>query len=440
MRAAGIALLTFSIGLLAVASAGVGSAAAAPQTGPPKITTDGHLRVGRRETIKVSGFPGKGAVQVSFFPTAICEDGCGARSFKVGDTDAAGAGTFKVRVPGTFFNERERPTYFRNRERIEVEVTWEGPGHSFAHGRALPDPTIVRVHKDRGSARAFVPTALMPRAATPTAPAPRAPLPIPDGFKLEASNGYTLYVAAEPPRTGTQGELRLIANAEGREVIYEAPATITETSIQASLGAVGEVAVEFQRSNTATTVPCGKQKIKFDSGSWVGTIQFHGEEGYADAEATSVPGNLELLLGGFCGSYFSSGSAGPQEGAELNVRNPGLGPELSVYDHHPGGPATIFARTREYLSTSGSSTVHSGISIEREVAARIPGDDFTWDRRRLSTATVKPPAGIFSGSARFDLGLKAGRRWSGDLTVDMPGRADVPLTGPLLRASLRHSE
>jgi hypothetical protein len=46
----------------------------------------------------------------------------------------------------------------------------------------------------------------------------------------------------------------------------------------------------------------------------------------------------------------------------------------------------------------------------------------------------------FAGSARFDLEAKAGRRWSGDLTVDMPGRADVSLTGPPLRASLSPSE
>jgi hypothetical protein len=84
------------------------------------------------------------------------------------------------------------------------------------------------------------------------------------------------------------------------------------------------------------------------------------------------------------------------------------------------------------------SEYSDGISIERLTSAWMPGSDFAYDRR-LRSAKVTPPA-RFSGAARFDLANKAGWRWSGDLTVEMPGRADVPLTGPLLRASLSPSE
>lgn len=397
VRVPGVALLAVWIVLLTAASTGAGPASAAARGGEAvKVTTDGQLRVGHRETIRVSGFRGKGIVQVAFFPTAICEDGCGARSIVAGRTGANGAGTFRVRVPGTFFNVRERPTYFRNGERVEVEVSWEGADHSFGHGSARPEPVIVRV---------------------------------PDGFRLKASNGYTLYAVAEPPRQGTAGTLLLIASAKGRQVTYDAPATLTETSIEANLGEVGQISIEFQRSGQGTAVPCGKRKVRFASGSWVGTIQFHGEEGYADAEATSVPGNVEFILGDLCGSLVTGGPSGPRKGAELFVRNPGLGPQLSVYKHRPGAAALITARLREYIS---------GISIERVAAAWMPGHDFSYDRR-LRTAAVTPPA-PFAGSARFDLGVKAGRRWSGDLTVDLPGRSDVPLTSPLLRASLSPSE
>lgn len=421
MRAAPIALLAVGIGLLTVASAGAASATAASRQGKaPKITTDGHLRVGHRETIRVSGFPGKGVVEVSFFPTAICEDGCGARNVQAGRTNSEGAGKFRVRVPGTFSNDHERPTYYRNGERIDVEVTWEGADHSFAYGSALPEPVIVRVHGGRRRAR----------AATFSGPVPRAPLPIPEGFQLPADNGYTLNAVAIPPRRGTQGSLLLIASAKGRQVTYEAPATVTETSIEANLGEIGEVAVEFQRSNKAAVVSCGKRKVRFDSGSWVGTVEFHGEEGYAAAEATSIPGSVESFVGEFCGPLSGEGSSGPRRGAELFVRNPALGPQLSVHKQRPGAAALIVARLREYLG---------GISIERVAAAWMPGRDFVYDQRFLRTAEVTPPA-PFAGSARFDLGLKAGRRWSGDLTVDMPGRTDVPLTGPLLRASLAPSE
>lgn len=83
------------------------------------------------------------------------------------------------------------------------------------------------------------------------------------------------------------------------------------------------------------------------------------------------------------------------------------------------------------------SEYSSGISIQRFTSQWVPGVAFRYDRR-LRTATVRPPA-PFAGSAKFDLGKKAGQRWSGDLTVDMPGRAGVPLTGPALRATLSPS-
>lgn len=272
-----------------------------------------------------------------------------------------------------------------------------------------------------------VPT-VVAQAAAPPGPAPRAPLPVPYAFRLTASNGYTLYVVGEPSRDHGQSHLLVVASAKGAQVRYEAPATVSETSIQANLGEVGEISVNFQSSGRAAKVPCGKRTIRYDPGIWVGTIDFHGEEGYTEVSRTSAPANANLLLGPFCGPGFTSGSSGPIRGAELFVRNPGLGPELSVYKPRPGAAALISAHLSEYTN---------GISIERVISQLMPGRDFSYDRR-LRSATVTPPA-PFTGSARFELGVKAGRRWSGDLTVDMPGREAVPLTGPLLRATLSPS-
>src|ERR1044072_5792539 len=70
----------------------------------PRVITDGRLRPGHLESIRVVGFPGKGVTEVSFFPTAICEDACGARLFRGGRTNADGAAKFRVRVPGTFID------------------------------------------------------------------------------------------------------------------------------------------------------------------------------------------------------------------------------------------------------------------------------------------------------------------------------------------------
>jgi hypothetical protein len=116
-----------------------------------RIFTDGRLRAGHLETIRVAGFPGKGLTAVSFLPTAICEDSCGANSYRGGRTNARGGAKFKVRIPGTFFDYRNRHAYFRDGERIDVNVTWSGPDKSFAAGSANPEPILVRTHgADRG--------------------------------------------------------------------------------------------------------------------------------------------------------------------------------------------------------------------------------------------------------------------------------------------------
>lgn len=144
-----------SAGLLSLATALIAAAsylAVAPASASwreARVITDGHLRVGHLETMRVRGLPGRGVVYVSFFPTAICEDECGARSFFVGRSSAIGTAKFRIRIPGTFFDHRGRPTYFRDGEFIDVNLTWEGPGHSFATGGAEPEPILVRANRGR---------------------------------------------------------------------------------------------------------------------------------------------------------------------------------------------------------------------------------------------------------------------------------------------------
>lgn len=261
-------------------------------------------------------------------------------------------------------------------------------------------------------------------AAGPAVASPR-PLLIPGGFRLAGSNGYTLYVLAAPARAGRPGQVLIYASAKNRGASYKAPATVTETSIQSNLGSLGEISVTFHRSNEAAAGSCGKQTVRFDSGHFEGRIVFRGEEGFTSAEATTAPG----LVTGFCGEgFFSGGPSRYRGGAELDVRNPALGPRLSVRKSRRNGVAEIEGWTSENVD---------GILIGRFASLQMPTADFTYDRQ-LRQATVRPPAPFF-GSAHFDRGKKAGLRWSGDLTVDLPGRSAVPLTGPTLRATLVRS-
>jgi hypothetical protein len=372
--------------------------------------------------MSVKGFPGKGVLEVSFFPSAICEDECGSRSVRVGQTNSRGSARFRVKVPGTFINQRGGSSYFRDGERVEVNVTWEGPRQAFEVAYAKPEPIIVRTHEDRsrlGTGSAF--------RALRSAPA-AAPLLVPGAFQVSGSNGYTLNVVAEPPQAGRRGSILLDAVQKGMGAIYKVPASVTETSMQSDLGGLGEISVTFHRSNQPAKAPCGERKVQFDSGEYEGKIEFHGEDGYTTVEADSAPGSVPFYAS--CGGgFFESGPARRPRGAELYVRNPALGPQLSIRKSRPGAAAQFFASTSEYVN---------GMVIRRYVSRQLPSRDFLYNPR-LRTATLDP-APPFAGSARFDRGKKAGRRWIGDLTVDLPGRVAVPLTGPTLRAFLVPSE
>ena len=150
MKSAGRVLLAVAaIGVYFLAFAHTGFATEQGEKRHTRVITDGRLRPGHLETIRVVGFPGKGATEVTFFPTAICEDECAARPFRGGRTNARGAAKFRVHVPGTFIDHRGRSVYFRDGERINLEVFWDGADHSFAGASAEPEPIIVRTHGSR---------------------------------------------------------------------------------------------------------------------------------------------------------------------------------------------------------------------------------------------------------------------------------------------------
>lgn len=257
-------------------------------------------------------------------------------------------------------------------------------------------------------------------------------LPYPPGFTIEASNGYSMFVVGLPARKSHPSTIAIFLTSKDGEAVYTTPATVTETSFQASLGSLGEIAVTFHPSGQARTErsDCGGKPVSFDSGYYEGTIIFHGEEGFTEVEAISAPGDLGFLLNIVCPG-ISGGSGGLfLPGAELDVdaNNDKLGPHLMVVKNRPNARAHYEV---------GVSEVSDGISIGRFANLIAPAGTFTYDPK-VKTATLRPPA-PFSGSAQFHRDAKPASRWSGNLTVDLPGRAGVKLTGEGQKARLAHA-
>jgi hypothetical protein len=271
-----------------------------------------------------------------------------------------------------------------------------------------------------------------PAAGNPASSSAAKPPPPPGAFTVKASNGYSLFVVGASARQGRSASIVIFVTSKTDGAFYSAPATVTETSLEADLGVLGEIAVTFHPSGQARTVrsKCGGKPVSYDDGSYEGTIAFHGEESYTAVEASAARGDLGFLIDIVCPG-ISGSSGGPfLPGAELNVeeKRARFSPHLKVVKNHPGGRAHFEASISEK---------RSGVSIERFTSTISPARTFTYDDQ-VQTATVRPPD-PFSGTAHFRHAAKPANRWTGDLTVDFPGKSNVKLTGGDLRVSLVHA-
>ncbi len=261
---------------------------------------------------------------------------------------------------------------------------------------------------------------------------PLTPLAAPGAFKVKGSNGYSLFVFGAPARKGQPANVAIFVLSKHGGAFYDAPATVTETSMQANFGALGEIAVTFHPSGQAKKVRprCGGKSFAFDSGSYEGTIRFNGEEGFTSVEATSAKGDLSFLVDLVCPGISGQAGGAFLPGAELNayVGPSRQGPHVKVVKNRPTARAHYEA---------GVSEVHEGVLISRFVNVVEPAGTFVFDPK-VQTATLHPSA-PFSGTGRFNRAAMPANRWSGNLTVDLPGRAGVKLTGSGDRAKLAHA-
>jgi protein-S-isoprenylcysteine O-methyltransferase Ste14 len=258
------------------------------------------------------------------------------------------------------------------------------------------------------------------------------PLGPPGAFELHGSNGYLVRVWGLLARHGGQGSALVLVRGRGGAVNYFAPATVTRTAIRARLGDLGEIDVDFNPSGRPMRERpvCGGEPVLFDAGSYEGTIDFTGEQGYTEVHATSVKGDLQFALDGVCG--------GP-----LRMRTSSLpGAELSIVHHVSGVGASLTAekngpRARSAFEASVAEE-RDGVGIERFVGIWAPSTAFDYDPL-LRTAVVEPPP-PFSGRATFRRNARPANRWSGHLTVDFPGRSGVSLTVGSPSAKLVHAK
>jgi hypothetical protein len=263
-------------------------------------------------------------------------------------------------------------------------------------------------------------------------------------FMLRGSNGYRITISAEPE--GRPGNVQLSAESHSGDVQYSAPAKVTGSTIKARFGKLGRVSVRFEPSGRKRNVRVPKKCMKGRPsvvtsrlGTFVGTIEFHGEDGYTRVSARSARGGIGDPLANTpqklqC-DFHESGAEHKLEleSVGLDGAPPGAGVSFSAFRLF--GNFSHLIRPDEsspppggrYLFLVLASEKVGRMSILRTAGALGEFQDFVFDSA-LTTATVEPPP-PFTGSGNFLRNADGSTSWTGTLAVPLPGLGTVGLTG-----------
>jgi hypothetical protein len=273
-------------------------------------------------------------------------------------------------------------------------------------------------------------------------------------FTLRGSNGYLITVFGATGG-GERSTVSLSAAHGTANATYTTEGTVSPTRMEASFGRLGAISLRFQSSGQVrhTTVPPKCRVNGFPSvakarlGTFSGTIRFRGEGGYTRIFAHRIMGHVgepwAILGGGREDQCLSLGSgANEAPGALLAASSPREAASFSATAEPPsstpatGSSSAMLARGLGNYRFDGSTLEkRSGMLISRSTAATGPADDFIFSGA-LSSATLTPPA-PFSGTGTFQRNADGSTSWTGSLSVSLPGRRKVRLTGPRFKSSLQ---
>jgi hypothetical protein len=245
------------------------------------------------------------------------------------------------------------------------------------------------------------------------------------------------------------GELRgrqnvdLFVSRRRQYAQYVVPAEITDSTIKAKFGSLGEIDYSFAPQGSAN-LECpgaGGSEVNF-----TGTFNFTGENGYIHIDADHAAGTYSLFPEpSTCGTQRAEGAA--------------TSPRAAPYQPYVGEGATLGATTlakttngsrrlRALTVSRGEATKETqtsvsgllaeldhGVSILRGVTIMAPARAFEWDYAE-GTATVSPPA-PFSGTATFIRRADGWKAFTGSLRMPILGIAKpVSMAGGAFHATL----
>jgi hypothetical protein len=293
-----------------------------------------------------------------------------------------------------------------------------------------------------------------------------------DGYTISVvAFGQTVALSVSRARTHSRRDGKTHRKIRDRvsATTYLAHGKVTPTSIVASFGDRGRIAVRFRPSghgvHATRNAGCKRRRggVIADLGVFTGELRFEGEGGYTSAEVHRMPGrsvDLAALLACLFGLSPGRHAALPSPSAPLGIHLPGLvaagldsAPSSPSVPTHPStGPVstTLVAGRKLALSRTvfaaqarGNGPTHflaldqvseGSLGVVRLAYVRGAPSAFAAEDT-LSSATATPPP-PFSGTATLEHRPQSTKSWSGSLAVSFLGAPHVPLTGPPFSALL----
>jgi hypothetical protein len=277
-------------------------------------------------------------------------------------------------------------------------------------------------------------------------------------FSVRASNGYYLEFKAVPEGLGGTAEVTVEAAFERedelRKVTYSTQGRLFgDGGFEAKFPGIGRVAMHFKQES-AHKIPydggpyCGEGVIKTRRGVFVGSVGFHGLDGFTTASSRRAAGLISVTARQVCQVPVAQApEPTPAPQAPLATRS------ARIYASGQIGPAAVsFSSTGSNIDETGfgagglptidfeafyKSELRGMRVIARVYADRPRSTDFSIPVPvgALTDATITPPK-PFSGSGIFHLETPTSASWSGDLAAAIPGVGVVPLTGPGMTVQL----
>jgi hypothetical protein len=293
-------------------------------------------------------------------------------------------------------------------------------------------PALIRI--------ALLATCLLALAAVPVATAAEAAKESQRQLSIQMRvGGFKIEIDGEEER-GKQ-EVALFISRRHQYAEYAVSAEITDSTIQAKFGSLGQIDYSFAPQGSANLECPGAAGSKVN---FTGTFTFTGENGYVHIDADDATGTYSLF------PEPPACSAAPAERRATASR-------AAPYQPYVGEGATLgattFAKTtngsrrlraltvtrkepRKETSVSGLLAEDDhGMSVIRAATVTAPARAFEWGFAE-GTATVSPSA-PFSGTASFTRHADGRKTFTGSLRVPLLGiTKPVAMAGAAFHATL----